>query len=86
MNPVPYQAPLFGYKDHMDQNEKLEMYGCTHVVFIDYIFSFASSPVKNPVLIYKYLFRYVLLLITLSSLILIVQVRLYGIDRICHQI
>ena len=50
--------------------------GCSH-----YILSFASSPVKNPVLIYKCLFRYVLLLITLSSMISIVQVCLYGIDR-----
>ena len=30
-NPVPYLALSFGHKVHMDQNEKLAMYGVTHV-------------------------------------------------------
>ena len=31
-NPVPYYAPYFGYKLHMDQNEKLaQEFGVTHV-------------------------------------------------------
>ena len=32
-NPVPYYAPYFGYKMHMDQNEKLaQEFGVTHVL------------------------------------------------------
>ena len=35
-NPVPYFVPYFGYKAHMDQNEKIaEGFGCTHVALID---------------------------------------------------
>ena len=59
VNLVPYRAPFFGYKGHMDQNEKLEMYDCTHVAFIDgssrYICKFITIPQKNPILIYKHL-------------------------------
>ena len=61
LNPIPYRAPFFGYKGHMDQNEKMEMYGCTHVAFIDgcsrYICKFITIPKKNPILIYEHLFR-----------------------------
>ena len=58
-NPVPYKAPYFGYKSHFDQNEKLaQSYGCT---FVDgcsrLIAGFASMPVKNPILIYEFVFR-----------------------------
>ena len=31
MNPVPYRADYFGHKLHIDQNEKLVMYGVTRV-------------------------------------------------------
>ena len=34
-NTVPYQAAYSGHKLHMDQNEKLAMFGVTHVVAID---------------------------------------------------
>lgn len=66
-NPIPYFAPYFGYKAHMDQNEKLgQCYGCTHVAIIDscsrMICGFASMGVKNPIMIYDQVFRPVLLL------------------------
>lgn len=35
MNPVPYRARFYGEKLHMDQNEKMVMYGVVHVVAID---------------------------------------------------
>ena len=61
-NPIPYYAPYFGYKAHMDQNEKIgQELGCTHVALIDgcskMICGYASMPVKNPILIYEYVFR-----------------------------
>ena len=44
MNLVPYRAPFFGYKAHMDQNEKMEIYGCTYVALIDGCYAtFADS-------------------------------------------
>ena len=61
-NPVPYFAPHFGYKEHFDQNKKIAQgYGCTHVLMIDgcsrLVTGYASTPVKNPILIYKFVFR-----------------------------
>ena len=61
-NPVPYFAPYFGYKGHFDQNEKIgQTYGCTHVAFIDgcsrLVAGYASMPIKNPILIYTFVFR-----------------------------
>ena len=61
-NPVPYYAPYFGYKLHMDQNEKLaQEFGVTHVHAVDgcsrVVLGFITIPKKNPVLIYQYLFR-----------------------------
>ena len=35
VNPVQYAALYFGHKLHIDQNEKLKMYGVTHVVARD---------------------------------------------------
>ena len=32
LNPSPYIALFFGHKLHMDQNEKLKMFGLTHVI------------------------------------------------------
>ena len=32
LNPVPYHATYMGHKMHMDQNEKLVMFGVTHVM------------------------------------------------------
>ncbi len=35
VNPVPYRAIFFGEKLHFDHNEKLAMYGMTHVLAVD---------------------------------------------------
>ena len=60
-NPIPYYAPYFGYKLHIDQNEKLVMFGCTHVCLIDgcsrAIVGFCSMPIKNPIVIYENVLR-----------------------------
>ena len=61
-NPIPYYSPYFGYKCHLDQNEKIgQDYGCTHVVMIDgcsrLVAGFVSLHVKNPILIYEFVFR-----------------------------
>ena len=61
-NPVPYFAPYFGYKGHFDQNEKIgQNYGCTHVLMIDgcsrLVTGYGSMPVRNPILIYEFVFR-----------------------------
>ena len=49
INPIPYTASYFGEKLHVDQNEKLIMYGVTHVCAIDgysgKIVGFISMPV-----------------------------------------
>ena len=62
LNPVPYEADYFGHKMHLDQNEKLVMYGCTTVLAIDgysnMVLGTTTMPVKNNVAIYKSLFRY----------------------------
>ena len=34
-NPAPYHADYAGHKIHVDQNEKLVMYGVTHVAAVD---------------------------------------------------
>ena len=51
-NPVPYFAPYFGFKAHLDQNEKIgQDYGCTHVLMIDgcsrLIVGYTSIPIKS---------------------------------------
>ena len=60
-NPLPYYAQYFGHKIHMDQNEKLAMYGVTHVCATDgysgRVVSHAIMPVKNNLLIYENVFR-----------------------------
>ena len=47
-NPVPYRAEYFGEKLHIDQNEKLVMFGATHVCgsvhFLFKLFSFTATP------------------------------------------
>ena len=62
LNPCPYRAEYFGEKLHIDQNEKLVMYGLTHICAIDgysgKIVGFICMPVKNTVEIYKHLLRY----------------------------
>lgn len=61
LNPPPYTAHFFGDKLHFDQNEKLAMYGVTHVMAIDgfsrKIVGMISIPLKNPITIYHTLMR-----------------------------
>ncbi len=63
LNSIPYQASYFGHKLHIDQNEKLVMFGVTHICAIDgfsgMVVAFASMPVKNNKIIeiYKHIFR-----------------------------
>ena len=61
VNPVPYRADYFGHKLHVDQNEKLVMFGVTHVCAIDgysgKIVTFITLPVKNNVEIFANLFQ-----------------------------
>ncbi|KAK9978580.1 hypothetical protein ABG768_020325 [Culter alburnus] len=44
LNPVPYHAKYMGHKLHLDQNEKLVMFGVTHVLAVD---GFYRSAVVN---------------------------------------
>lgn len=64
VNPVPYRANYFGEKLHFDQNEKLVMYGVTHVLAVDgysqKIVGFVTMPRKNPITICNTLFQPVL--------------------------
>ena len=52
-NPTPYFVPTFGYKGHIDQNEKLVRYGVVHAVFrggfSGSIENWISLPSKNPI-------------------------------------
>ena len=61
LNPLPYRAEYFGQKLHMDQNEKLVMFGVTHICAVDgysgKIVGFITLPIKNNVEIYEHLFR-----------------------------
>ncbi len=61
LNPIPYRARHYGEKIHLDQNEKLVMYGITHVLAVDgysrKIVGFITLPVKNAIAIYDLLLR-----------------------------
>ena len=61
---MPYHAEYFGHKLHMDQNEKLVMFGVVHVLAVDgyssKIVAWNSMPVKNNLTIYDTVYRYVL--------------------------
>ena len=71
LNPIPYSADYFGHKIHIDQNEKLVMYGVTHVCardgFSGKVVGFVTMPVKNNVEIYTHLFRYSEIYITVRT-------------------
>lgn len=58
LNPRMYMAHHFGHKLHVDQNEKLCMFGVTHVLAIDgysgKIVSLVSMPKKNCAVIYEH--------------------------------
>lgn len=62
-NPQPYHADYFGHKLHVDQNEKLAMFGVTHIAAIDgysaKIVGFVTMPIKNNLEICEHLYRYV---------------------------
>ena len=59
-NPLPYHAEHFGHKLHIDRNEKLVMFGLTHVCAIDgfsgELVGFVIMPQKNNVTIYEHLY------------------------------
>ncbi|KAK7909555.1 hypothetical protein WMY93_014239 [Mugilogobius chulae] len=61
LNPIPYHAEYMGHKLHMDQNEKLGMFGVTHVVAVDgyssKIVGHTTMPVKNNLIIYEEVYR-----------------------------
>ncbi|KAK2868874.1 hypothetical protein Q7C36_000745 [Tachysurus vachellii] len=61
LNPIPYQAGYMGHKIHMDQNEKLAMFGVTHVLAIDgfskKVVAHSTMPIKNNLAIYEDVFR-----------------------------
>lgn len=69
-----------GHKLHLDQNEKMVMFGVTHVVAIDgfssQIVAYNTMPVKNNLTIYQNVYRYVqvslatLFLVYLKSMVL----------------
>ena len=68
---IPYRAGYFGHKLHVDQNEKLEMYGVVHIVAIDghshYIMGEATMLRKNNKVIYASVYRFILFLFCLLS-------------------
>ena len=68
LNPSPYIALYFGHKLHLDQNEKLRMFGVTHIIAKDgysgKIVGFSTMPVNNNLAIYESIYRYSLSLST----------------------
>ena len=56
-----YKADYFGHKLRVDQNEKLEMYGVTHVVARDgysgMIISYTTMAIKNNLTTYEKIFQ-----------------------------
>ena len=60
-NPIPYSSKYFGNKVHIDQNEKLVLFGVTHVCAVDgysgMIVGLATFPVKNNALVYEHLYK-----------------------------
>lgn len=64
LDPIPYSAKYFGDKIHIDQNEKLILFGVTHVCAVDgysgMIVGFTSMPIKNNITIYQQIYMQVL--------------------------
>ncbi|KAM4550703.1 uncharacterized protein V3H82_019800 [Fundulus diaphanus] len=60
LNPTLYHAEYMGHKLHLDQNEKLGMFGVTHVLAVDRysskIVAHSTMPIKNLV-IYEDVYR-----------------------------
>jgi hypothetical protein len=73
MNPIPYTVNYYGHKLHIDQNEKLVMYGVTHVCAIDgfskYIPACYTMAVKNNLIIYEQLYRCVVLSMSIECMV-----------------
>ena len=69
-NTIPYRADYFGHKLHVDQNEKLEIYGVVHVVATAghsrYIMCGAKMSTKNNKIIYAEVYRFILYLFCLA--------------------
>ena len=63
INCIPYIARFYGHKLHMDQSEKLAMFGVTHVIARDgysgKIVASCTMPVKNNLAIYESIYRYI---------------------------
>ena len=63
-NPTPYSAAYFGEKIHIDQNEKMVMFGVTHVAGVDgysgRIVASTIMPIKNCATIYEDIYMYVM--------------------------
>ncbi|XP_038162643.1 uncharacterized protein LOC119797577 [Cyprinodon tularosa] len=61
LNPTPYHAEYMGHKLHLDQNEKLGMFGVTHVLAVDgyssRIVAHSTMPIKNNLVIYEDVYR-----------------------------
>ena len=76
-SPFPYHADYFGHKLHMDQNEKLVMYGLTEVSACDgysgKIVAFATMPLKNNVLTYEHIYRYSTINIVYKCILLLAK-------------
>ena len=57
LNPILYRADYFGHKLHLDQNEKLVMYGVTHVIAVDghsrFVVAAKCMAIKNNKVIYS---------------------------------
>lgn len=57
LNPTPYQADYMGHKIHMDQDDKLAMFGVTHVVAIDgfseNVVGHSTMPIKNSLVLFS---------------------------------
>ena len=62
LNPLPYRADYFGQKIHIDQNEKMVMFGVTYICGIDgysgKVVGHIFIPRKNNILIYEKFYRY----------------------------
>ena len=63
ISPASYLSEYFGHKIHIDQNEKMVMYGVTHICAIDgfsqKVVGFVTMPMKNNLEIYEHMYRYI---------------------------
>ncbi|XP_037626202.1 uncharacterized protein LOC119488538 [Sebastes umbrosus] len=61
LNPLPYHAAYMGHKMHIDQNEKMIMFGVTYVMAIDgysgKVVGHSIMPIKNNLTIYDEVYK-----------------------------